>query len=130
MLEPLAHRGINNAVWRAGGCLSNPVSAIMARADELGSPVAGRQIAYQVTFRPAPVSRSLQMRLWPRVAARQRGGWAERPAFFRVGERALCLAWMGQSEQAQASTGRDLTSGRDLIGHACPNPCRAAPKPR
>jgi tetratricopeptide (TPR) repeat protein len=110
VLEPLSHAGYQAML---SGELEQAVTygeRIIARADELGSPVAGRQIAYQLTFRPLLYLDRPEEAQASAFAARRRGGWEDRPAFFRVGERALCLAHAGRADEARAQLALDLAS--------------------
>jgi DNA-binding CsgD family transcriptional regulator len=109
VLEPLSYLAHQSML---AGDLEATVAhgeRIVARAEELGSPVAGRQIAYQVMFRPLLYLGRADEALATAFSARTRGGWSDRPAFFRVGERALCLAYAGQQDEALAQMLRDLT---------------------
>jgi hypothetical protein len=79
LLDPLLHEGQRLLL---AGDLEGAVAAgerLIARADELGSSVAGRLAAYMFVFRALLELGRGEEALASAFSARQRGGWAERP---------------------------------------------------
>jgi DNA-binding CsgD family transcriptional regulator len=108
-LARLAHDG---HLALLDGDLEGAVAAgarVVARAEELGSPVAGLQTAYSITFRALLYLGRAEEALAAAFAARERGGWADQPNYFRVGERALCSAWSGRTDDARIQLAEDLS---------------------
>jgi DNA-binding CsgD family transcriptional regulator len=108
LLEPLSHEG---HVALLEGDLERAIEVgkrTIARAEELGSPVLGRYTAYLFTFRPLLYLGRAEEALTAAFSARDRGGWSDQPSYFRVGERALCLAYARRFDEAHTRLCQDL----------------------
>jgi len=76
---------------------------LVARGDELGSPVAGRREASILTFRPLLYLGRAEQALAARSEARRGAGRAEEAeTWFALGERLVCLAHLGRFDEARA----------------------------
>jgi len=107
-LAPLVHEGERLAL---DGDLEGAVAAgtrLVTRGDELGSAVRARGDAENFMFRPLLHLGRPEEALAAAFGAAERSGWADRPSYYRVGERALCLAHMGRSDEARAELVREL----------------------
>ena len=82
---------------------------LIARGDELGSPVAGRREARIVTFRPLLYLGRAEEALAARFETRRGAGRAEEAeTWFSLGERLVCLAHLGRFDEARAELGPAL----------------------